>query len=53
MITVPTTVGGRPVIRCMLGLFGIASCFFLFMPESKDGLRPRLRSGLRGAIYKQ
>lgn len=53
MITEAVTVGGRPVIRCNLGHFALASCFFRAMLEAKAGLRPRRRSGLGGAIFEQ
>lgn len=53
MITEALTVGGRPVIRCLLGHFALASCFVRSMLEAKAGMRPRRRSGLGGAIYEQ
>lgn len=53
MITEAVTVGGRPVIRCLLGHFALASCFVRSMLEAKAGLRPRRRSGLGGAIFEQ
>ncbi|KAK1862856.1 hypothetical protein I4F81_005423 [Pyropia yezoensis] len=53
MISEPAAVGGRPIIRCLLGHFALACCFVRSMLEAKAGLRPRRRSGLRGAIYEQ
>lgn len=48
-----TTLGWRPTIRCVLGLFVLGSFFVRLMLKAKALLRPRHRSGLHGAIYEQ
>lgn len=53
MVTEPTTVGGRPVVRCTLGHVALASYFVRSVFEGKAGLRPRRRAGLGEGILEQ
>lgn len=53
MIDEPATVGGRPVVHCLLGHFALAACFIRSMLETKAGVRPRRRSGIGNGVFDQ
>lgn len=53
MLTQPASMGGRPVIRCLLGLFDLASCSVRSMLEAKAGIPPRRHHGVGSGTYDQ
>lgn len=53
MVIEPTTVCGRPVVRCTLGHVALASCFVRSVLKGKAGLRPRRRAGVGEGIFDQ
>lgn len=53
MIKEPATVGGRPIIHCLMGHFALACCFVRSMLGTKAGIRPRRRSGIGNGVFDQ